>query len=82
MENYEGIGLARRFEHAFFHELWRNCLGIGMGMHGPKLPHQLQQWRLLRNKFLLLFDELLPIRLSLLSDRLLPPWLPVVLSGK
>jgi hypothetical protein len=32
MENYEGIGLARRFEHAFFHELWRNCLGIGMGM--------------------------------------------------
>jgi hypothetical protein len=37
---------------------------------------------LLRNKFLLLFDELLPIRLSLLSDRLLPTWLSMVLSGK
>jgi hypothetical protein len=82
MENCEGSGLVHRFEHAFFHERHRNCLGLGMGMHRPKLPYQLQQWCLLCNGFLLLFDELLPFRLSVLPHRLLPARLSVVLPGK
>jgi hypothetical protein len=82
MEDHENATFTHRFGHAFFHERRGNCLGHRMGMHGPKLSHQLQQWRLLRIRILLLLNELLPIRLSLLSDRVLPPWLSLVLSGK
>jgi hypothetical protein len=31
-ESFENFSLGHFFEHAFFHEFWRNCLGRGMGM--------------------------------------------------